>query len=409
MNARQRLNDAVLTCVRLERRVDPYVRPLFDRTLLSPLQTLTQWCVNVRRPDEHLGLAEERPLPDEAVLAEAVTRQMARFIEREYEPGRAQRAGNTKTYGVVRGQYTVRDDLPAELRHGVFSRPATFPAWVRFAGPGPLAPPDIDDNGVLSVGVKLLGVDGAKLLDEEPHSQDFTGISAPTFTTPDVVANLSLQQHVFDGTPVLYFLGPRHPHLCDMVMQALYARTHASPLQARYWSCTPYLLGEGRAMQYSLVPRGEPRGRAPWHPPDDYLRQALATTLRRRDVVFDFLVQLQTDPHRMPVENASVVWPEALSPFVPVATLRLPRQEFDEEEQFALADRLSFNPWHALPEHRPLGNQNRARRTIYLELSRLRQTMNGTPREDPGHGVRPAGDAPPGSARGSTEPPLSSQ
>ncbi|MGX8904081.1 hypothetical protein ACR820_02160 [Streptomyces netropsis] len=164
----------------------------------------------------------------------------------------------------------------------------------------------------------------------------------------------------------------------------MYARTHSSPLEARYWSCTPCLLGEGQAMQYSVVPRDGARTRAPWNPPDDYLQEALARKLREQDVIFDFLVQVQTDPHRMPIENASVVWPERLSPFVPVATLRLPRQEFDATRQFALADRLSFNPWHALPEHRPLGNQNRARRAIYLCLSGLRQSMNGTLHEDPG-------------------------
>jgi hypothetical protein len=383
----QRLNDAILVCIHLERRIDPYIRPLIDRIFRRPVQALVQWFINVRRRDEHLHLAEEKAQPEEAATTEAIARQMARFIEREYAPGSAQRAGNTKTYGVVRGEFTVLDGLSERLRHGVFSRPATFPAWVRFAGPGPLSPPDIKDNGVLSIGVKLLGVEGGKLLDDERATQDFTGISAPTFTTPDVVENLKLQQHVFAGTPVLYFLGPRHPHLCDMVMQGLYARTHSSPVEARYWSCTPYLLGEGQAMQYSVTPRNRARSRVPWNPPDDYLRQALATTLSERDVLFDFLVQLQTDPHWMPIENASVVWPERLSPFIPVATLRIPRQELDEAEQFALADRLSFNPWHALLEHRPLGNQNRARRAIYLQLSRLRQSMNSTPHEDPGKGT----------------------
>ncbi|MEV8531436.1 catalase family protein [Streptomyces sp. NPDC051211] len=390
MTGPQRVNNAILACIQLERHIDPYLRPLFDRTLHGPVQSLVQWCINVRRRNEHLHLAEETLLPDEAATAEAVARQMARFMERTYTPGTAQRAGNTKTYGVVRGEFTVLDGLPDRLRHGVFSHPgAGFPAWVRFAGPGPLSPPDIKDNGVLSIGVKLLGVEGEKLLDDERGTQDFTGISAPTFTTPDVVENLRLQQHVFAGTPVLYFIGPRHPHLCDMVMQGLYARTHSSPLESRYWSCTPYLLGEGQAVQYSVIPRNGSHSRVPWNPPDDYLQQALARTLRERDVVFDFLVQLQTDPHRMPIENASVVWPERLSPFVPVATLRLPRQEFDPAEQFALADRLSFNPWHALPAHRPLGNQNRARRTIYLQLSRLRRTMNGTPHEEPGRADRP--------------------
>ena len=68
-----------------------------------------------------------------------------------------------------------------------------------------------------------------------------------------------------------------------------------------------------------------------------------------------------------------MLWPERLSPFVAVATLRIPAQSFDSPAQLAFARNLAYNPWHALPEHRPLGNQNRARKAIYLELSQLRQ------------------------------------
>ena len=78
----------------------------------------------------------------------------------------------------------------------------------------------------------------------------------------------------------------------------------------------------------------------------------------------------------MPVEHDGVQWPERLSPFVTVARLRIPAQTFDTPDQLAFAGNLSYNPWHSLAEHRPLGNQNRARKAIYLELSRLRQAMN---------------------------------
>lgn len=250
---------------------------------------------------------------------------------------------------------------------------------MRFAGPGPLSPPDLDDNGILSLGVKVMGVPGPKLLDDEQHTQDFTGISAPTFTTPDLRANLELQRAVSAGTGLLHFL--RHP--VDLVMQGLYAKVHANPLAARYWSCVPYLLGAGQAMQYSFVPRTVLRSTVPRRPGPDYLRDALHATLADRAVVFDLLVMLQTDPRRMPVEDASVVWPERLSPWRPVAELELPVQRVDPAEQLALARSLSFNPWHCVPEHRPLGNQGRARREIYLELSRLRQRMNGTPHVEP--------------------------
>jgi hypothetical protein len=91
---------------------------------------------------------------------------------------------------------------------------------------------------------------------------------------------------------------------------------------------------------------------------------------------FDFMVQVQTDPFLMPIEDATVKWPEELSAYVPVARLRLPAQRFDSAEQLAFADVLRYNPWHSLPEHKPLGNSNRARKQMYWELARLRQAMN---------------------------------
>ena len=59
------------------------------------------------------------------------------------------------------------------------------------------------------------------------------------------------------------------------------------------------------------------------------------------------------------------------------------RQALDAAEQLRLADTLRFNPWHSLPEHRPLGNQNRARRTIYATLADARQRMNAIPHREP--------------------------
>lgn len=380
------LHEALYGLLKLERRFDPFFRPYFDAAFREPLAGLAQALINRRRKNEGLRLAEEKPLPGEDAFLESIITDMGAYMRAQYVPGTFERAGNTKTHGVVRGEFIVRDGLPAELRQGVFAAPRTFRAWVRFGGPGPASPPDIEDVGVLSIGIKLLGVPGPKLLDDEQFTQDFTGISTPTFTTPNVKENAKLQAAIRKGTPLFYFINPLDSHLLDGIMQGLWARTQTSPLETGYWSCAPYLLGEGRAMQYSVQPRLTTRSRVPrlpLRPPDNYLREAMAATLAKQDVEFDFLVQVQTDPYRMPVENASVRWPEALSPPVPVATLRLLRQTFDSPAQLAFAHHLSFNPWHCMPEHRPLGNQNRARRRIYHELSRLRQTMNNTPHREP--------------------------
>jgi hypothetical protein len=380
----RRLNDALVGLLSLERRVDPYFRPAFDRLLRSPMAAMAQAAINARRRDPPLGLAEECLLPHEEEITRSIVDTMSEFTRQTYGASRpAERAGNTKTHGVVKGSFEVLAGVPDQFRKGLFAEPCTYPAWFRFAGPGPLAPADLKDNGVLSIGIKVCGVGGPKLMDDEAATQDFTGISAPTFTTPNVIENLRLQRHILRGTPIFYFLGPRHSHLADAIMQGLYAKTQLNPLQERYWSCASYLLGPGQAMHYSVIPRTVLATRFPRHPSPNYLRQAMAATLAERDVEFDLSVQLQTDPRRMPVEHDGVQWPERLSPFVAVARLRIPAQTFDTPAQLAFADNLSYNPWHGLADHRPLGSQNRARKTIYLELSRLRQAMNHTAHIEP--------------------------
>jgi hypothetical protein len=223
-------------------------------------------------------------------------------------------------------------------------------------------------------------------MDQEKFTQDMFGVSPPTFVTPDTRANAQLQIESLKNAQIFYFLNLHRPHLLDLIMQGLWTKTQSSPLEAPYFSCVPYLLGEGQAMEYSVWPtsnRKTPIPRLPFRPPDDYLRNAMAATLAAGDVELDFRVQRQTDPHLMPIENAGVMWPERLSPRVSVATLRLPRQTFTSQAQMDFARRLSYNPWHAIPEHRPLGNQSRARRRMYYELSKLRQTMNAVPHYEP--------------------------
>ena len=375
----RRLNDTVMAGLLLCRRVDPFVRPAFDATLRQPVQDTVQWLINAGRRDEGLGLAEERIQPDEEVAAKAIADLLTIVTRPKYPPGAFLRAGNTKTYAVVDGKFTVHKGLPSPYRYGVLAKPRTYQARVRLSGPGPDAPPDIEDNGILSIGVKLLDVPGPKL---QGSTVDLLALSAPMFTTPDVAANVELQRYLRAGIPLLYFLNPRRPHLLNAAMQALYAKTHANPLDATYWSCVPYLIGPKQAMKYRLTPVEPTHATVPLNPADNYLQQAVIDTLTESAARFDYAIQLQTDPHRMPIEDATVIWPEHLSPHQTVATLTIPPQAINPADQFQLADQLTYNPWHTLKEHRPLGNQNRARRTVYHQLAHLRQAANHTPEGD---------------------------
>jgi len=370
----------------LERRFEPFFRPEINAVLREPSAWLIQLLINHQRRNEGLKLAEGRPLPGEEAALDSIIESMGAYMRQHYKPGEFQRAGNTKTHGIVRGEVIVRDDVPAHMRHGVFAEPKTFRAWVRFSGPGPDSPADINDVGFVSCAIKLMGVPGPKLLDDEQFTQDFLSVCTPTFVTPNVVVNADLQREILRGTPVFYFFRPGATHILDFFMQSWWNETQTSPLEATYWSDVPYLLGEGQAMIYSVRPKSRVRSRipgTPFHTRDNYLHEVMVATLAERNVEFDIRVQVQTDAHRMPIENAAVRWPERLSPFVPVATLRLPRQKFDSPKQLAFAHNLSYNPWHCIPEHRPLGNQSRARRRMYWTLSELRQERNATPHVEP--------------------------
>jgi len=378
-----KVNDLLLRLVALEHRIDPLFRDEFDKLFQRPLTDLVQFFLRALHPNPETRLCEEIPISGEDEITQQITDQMERFTERQYQNSVAQRAGNTKTYGVVQAEFEVLDGLPDAYRKGVFAEPKVFPAWIRFGGPGPLSPPDVADAGILSIGIKLMGVPGPKLLPDEDGTQDFLGISCPTFTTPNMIENRKLQSRIYARTPIFYFLNPFDSHYLDAAMQGLYARMNTSPLEARYWSCVPYLLGEGQAMKYSVRPVPKSKTRIPWNIPDNWLRESMAATLEKRDWEFDFLIQLQTDPRRMPIENAGIEWPEKLSPFLPVARIRVPAQAFTTPERTQLDQEFSFNPWHAVAEHRPLGNQNRARKVIYVELSKLRQRMNHDPHVEP--------------------------
>lgn len=380
------LADASLSFVHLERRFDPFFRPAFDAVLRDPIATLTTALINMRRPNEHLKIAEEKPIPDEEMYLDSIISSFQTQMRNLWKPGGFERGGNTKTHGIVRGEFIIHDGLPANLRHGIYAKPHTYRAWVRFSGPGPYITPDIDDVGFMSISIKLMGVPGPKLMDEEKFTLDMFGVSTPTFVTPDTKANAQLQIESVKNASIFYFLNFHRSHVLDFIMQSLWIKTQSSPFEAPYFSCVPYLLGEGQAMQYSVWPKSKQRTlipRLPVRPPDDYLRNAMVAALTAGDVELDIRLQRQTDPHLMPIENNAVLWPEKLSPRVSVATLRLPRQKFDSPAQMEFAKRLSYNPWHTIAEHRPLGNQSRARRRMYLELSKLRHSMNDVPHYEP--------------------------
>lgn len=359
-------------------------RRVFDRIFNRPIASTVQFLKNLFRTNQHLKIAEERLLPDEDQVTADIIDVFRQNMLRRYSTRKVERGANAKTYGVARAEFRVLPGLADHLAVGIFQAPQTYRAWVRFADTGSVITPDPEHVGVVGIGIKLMGVPGPKLLDDEVNTQDFTLIGVRTFTAADTTGMTKLQTQILKYRPAAYFFNPLYPgRFLDFIMQGLDSRLLGSPLESQLYSCTPFLHGESQAVHYSVKPRSSRESPIPVFASDNYLREALIRTLSQEDVEYDFMVQLQRDSYRQPIEDASIEWKESETPFIPVARLYLPKQKMDSAAQLAFADVLSINPWHCIAEHRPLGGINRNRKAMYSEMAKLRQEMNGAQHYEP--------------------------
>ena len=149
-------------------------------------------------------------------------------------------------------------------------------------------------------------------------------------------------------------------------LRATAGRKFSSLAEERYWTPLPVRWGD-HAAKYSVIPRSPRSAGAPSRSPS-YLADELIGRLAAGPVEFDFAVQLYCDAQRTPIEDPTVEWREADAPFVTVARVTLPRQDLRSDEgrrQQEYVERLSFDPWHAPVEFRPLGEMMRARNEAY--------------------------------------------
>ena len=326
---------------------------------------------------------ESIPPEESADITGLAARLKAQLIQSD-PSGAMHRDAHPKMHGLLKAEFTVEPDLSPELRIGVFKQASTYRAWIRFSNASRTMEPDIK-NDIRGMAIKLMGVPGEKLLEQEKDetTQDFLLINSPVFLTRNLAEFIAMEKAVSSGNLLSiagFFL--THLHVGWRIFKAL--GKCAGLLQTTYYSSTPYLFGSN-AVKYCAAPQvSAPTPAAiPATPAGNYLRQELIQRLSGGEVLFDFSVQLQTDPDSMPIEDPSCAWPEEVSPLRKVATIRILQQNFATPQQNELGENMSFTPWHALPEHRPLGSINRARKTVYQVISAFRHEASHVARKEP--------------------------
>lgn len=348
--------------------------------------------------------------PD-AARASAIEEIVALQLEMMKITGTGRRGQHYKHHGCVWARFEVLDDIPERYKVGLFAKPRAYTAYIRFSNGAQMQDGNRDIHGMA---IKLTDVDGAKVLDAEAaaRTHDFILADNPVFFIRDAEEYvvfmrgfgraLAMQAAAGSSPPAagapgaaaardpmaefFGYLAKTYP--ADIpVVKSFRDHELASPLAAQYWSQVPYAFGasEQAICRYAVEPHADNMASPPGPRQDHYLRQAMVDhlTTAGRAARFDFTVQLLENASPAQVDTPTAAW---TGPARKVAEITIPPQIFDSPEQMRFCENLSFTPWHALPEHRPVGQINEIRKAVYLASSKLRHDTNAVPPGEPtGH------------------------
>jgi hypothetical protein len=311
---------------------------------------------------------QERVDPEEAQRFERYAEQLREMQRKNARGGAPSRALHAKGQLGLTAEFSVLPDLPEHARVGPFAKPGVFRAYVRYSNGAGRRQSDAKPD-VRGVAVKLLGVEGKKIIPglENARTQDFLMIRSsvtPFRTADEFVPFVQAAVSPLTGLPrVIGRLGlGRTLQILRSAMRQL--GQPLGPLaETRWYSAVPIQFGK-HAVRYSLNPRAAASGTALTRSPD-MLADEMAGRLRKGLVEYDFQVQFFVDERSTPIEDASVEWE---APWLTIGRLTLPVQDVSSEQgrkTAELVETLSFDPWHAVVELRPLGSMMRARNHAY--------------------------------------------
>lgn len=344
----------------------------------------------------------EQPLADEERTIAGLTAVLGSIVATTSDDyGRAVRGLHAKGQGIIAGRLTIHDGLPPELAQAFFSRSHSYDALLRLS----TAPGDILEDAVSAprgAALKLFGVPGERLRGSESDTtQDFLFVNAPSFGASTPVAflhDLERLAATTDRAQGLKKAWSAVMRLLEGTIEAVGGHSNrirgfggapqSHPLGETYYSQTAFRYGDQIA-KFALVPVSPgmtERTGDTVHTFDrpNALRAVVREVMIEQGGVWELRVQLCRDLRAMPVEDATVVWNEQLSPFQTVATFEaLPQFSWLDGPSDRFDQRLAFSPWHGVAALQPLGAINRARKATYAFSADFRGTFNRCPMHEP--------------------------
>lgn len=283
------------------------------------------------------------------------------------------RGFHNKANACLVANFEVFEDIPDNFKQGFFAVPKSFAAWVRYSNGSPSNTSD-KDKQPRALAVKVLGTQGPMLQEEigSNYSQDFLLANNPVFFLK------SLNELVTDG--IDFFNDKLFGIPFNTLSRFNNAATQPSNLlRTDFFSQSAYKLGNDQAVKYRLSACENNSSIKVDKNANNGIRVALYQGISSKEQCYNFDIQLREDVDSMPIENPTVKW---TSEFTTVGQLTILQQGFNSTIQDDICEQLSFNPWHTIEAHRPLGALNRVRKMVYKLGSDKRRLSQEEPSTD---------------------------
>jgi Catalase len=341
-----------------------------------PKQYSTNW------KEVYAGGSQEAEARLFAIFSDRIKRVQEQIKKREHAPFLRRafhakiHAGITDHVGIANAQFRVLPDIPQDLGIGFFQPSATYQATVRLSSASGAIQPDATPD--------LRGV-ALRVFTDQGTFHDFLMTDAPASHARDARQFMVAAEAMASRWKIVSFvkllLGLGLSETIRMV-QALQrdSRKIDSLATDQFWSRAPYKFGP-YAVKFTLQPSSSTPGGSALSG-ESYLKEEFTQRLLKGPITFDFRVQRYVDEATTPIEDGTVEWKESDAPFETIAQLVIPQQDLRTaaaQEAEALVDNLEFNPWNTTDDFRPLGNLNRARRTVYQASANYRSGRTDDP------------------------------
>ena len=319
---------------------------------------------------------------DEAAQIQRSKENFIKVIE-ENKTSYVARGAHSKGHACVKAYFEVLQTITPKLQHGVFSFPGKrYKSWIRFSnGRSSMKGNHDADKDAHGMAIKLFNIYNTTSIkpDDSTERQDFLMHDSPVFFAADLK---DYNRFVESDDKILYFIEGINPFKWNLreLMHGLATlkKPPQSPLWSQYFSNTAYKLGPHNIKFSAKSCATSPKATDQDTSDPDFLRKTMIEELRNDDACFEFKVQLQDADKYMPIEDPSIEWKESDSPYITLAKIIIPKQEFESDDQHQFCENLSFSPWNTLSEHRPIGQLNRIRKEVYEASSKYRHENNHT-------------------------------